>query len=82
MTFRRKHARQFGAYSRRGTGNQRHTLSHDSMLLKLLCNDVAPGICSRPQALGGMQAVRKHTAIIKMRGRSNYSRPPAVFASI
>jgi hypothetical protein len=29
-----------------------------------------------------MQAVRKHTAIIKMRGRLNYSLLPAVFASI
>jgi hypothetical protein len=25
---------QLGADSRRGTGNQRHTFSHDSMLLK------------------------------------------------
>jgi hypothetical protein len=52
------------------------------MLLKLFCNDVAPGICSRSQGLGGMQAVRKHTAIIEMRGRSNYSLLPAVFAPI
>ena len=29
MAFRCKNARQFGAYSRRGTGNQRHTLGHD-----------------------------------------------------
>src|ERR1700754_2468258 len=35
VTFQRKQARQFDAYSRRGTGNQRHTISHGSMLLKL-----------------------------------------------
>jgi hypothetical protein len=29
-----------------------------------------------------MQGVRKHTAIIKMRGRSNYSRLPGVFVPI
>ena len=29
VAFRREYARQFDAYSRRGTGNQRHTLSHD-----------------------------------------------------
>jgi hypothetical protein len=29
-----------------------------------------------------MQAVRKHTAIIKMRGRSNYSLLAGVFACI
>ena len=33
MAVRCEHARQFGAYARRGTGNQRHTFSHDSMLL-------------------------------------------------
>jgi hypothetical protein len=29
-----KNARQLGAYARRCTGNQRHTLGHDEMLLK------------------------------------------------
>ena len=29
MAVRRENARQFGAYARRGTGNQRHTLGHD-----------------------------------------------------
>src|SRR3981189_3746596 len=36
MAVRCEHARQFGAYARRGTGNQRHTFSHDSMLLNQL----------------------------------------------
>ena len=31
-----KNARQFGAYSRRCTGNQRHTFGHDGMLLNQL----------------------------------------------
>jgi hypothetical protein len=51
-------------------------------MLLIICNDVAPGIFNRPQALGGMQGVRKHTAIIKMRGGSNYSQPAGVFAFI
>ena len=59
-------ARQFDAYSRRGTGNQRHTLSHDSMLLNI-CTIWTPGICTRPQALAGRQAIRKHTVSIKVR---------------
>ena len=29
MTVRGENARQFGAYARRCTGNQRHTLGHD-----------------------------------------------------
>ena len=34
MTVRREHPRQLRTYSSRGTGNQRHALSHDSKLLK------------------------------------------------
>ena len=36
-----ENARQFGADARRGTGNQRHTLGHDSMLLNQL-QDMRP----------------------------------------
>ena len=36
-----ENARQFGAYARRGSGNQRHTLSHDSMLLNSLARYAA-----------------------------------------
>ncbi len=36
MAVRCENARQFGADARRGTGNQRHTLSHDSRLLNHL----------------------------------------------
>ena len=39
---------------------------------------MAPGSTSRPQALGEMQVVYKHTVITKTRGRSNYSLLPAV----
>ena len=46
MTVRREHARQFGAYSRRGTGNQRHTISHDSMLLKLFATMWRPAFAT------------------------------------
>jgi hypothetical protein len=33
MAMGSKHARQFGTYSCRGTGNQGHTLSHNSTLV-------------------------------------------------
>ena len=44
MASRCENARQLGAYARRGTGNQRHTLGHDSMLLNQLQEmRLAPG---------------------------------------
>ena len=36
MAVRCENARQLGAYARRGTGNQRHTLGHDSILINQL----------------------------------------------
>ena len=36
-----KNARQFGAYSRRCTGNQRHTFGHDRMLINQLQIDAS-----------------------------------------
>jgi hypothetical protein len=36
MTLGSENARQLGAYAGRCTGNQRHTLSHDSLLLNQL----------------------------------------------
>src|SRR3954447_15312818 len=79
MPFGREQTRQFGAYARRGTGNQRHALSHDSMLLKSFVRYLTANACSRPQALGGMQGIRKHASIVKMREWPNYSIPSAGF---
>ena len=64
MAVRCENARQFGAYSRRGTGNQRHTLGHDSMLLNLL-QDRRITRPTRAYALGGMQATCKHDGVLK-----------------
>ena len=63
MAFRCKNARQFGAYSRRGTGNQRHTLGHDSMLLNY--SGYADNASEKAYALGGMQATCKHDGVLK-----------------
>ena len=38
MAVRCENARQFGANASRGTGNQRHTLGHDSMLLSSMAD--------------------------------------------
>ena len=43
MTLRCKNTRQLGAYARRCTGNQRHTLSHDSLLLKSITGNAPNG---------------------------------------
>jgi hypothetical protein len=59
-----ENARQFGAYSCRGTGNQRHTFSHDSMLLNKL-HDMRPTLSTRAYALGGTQATCKHIGVFK-----------------
>jgi hypothetical protein len=53
--------RQFGAYPRRGAGNQRHPFSHDSMLLN---TTIAASPGARAYALGGMQAARKRFGIL------------------
>ena len=46
MTVRREYARQFGAYARRGTGNQRHAISHDFIALEIICTMWRPAFAT------------------------------------
>src|ERR1700716_248637 len=71
MAIRCENAGQFGAYSRRGTGNQRHTLSHDLMLLNEL-QDMR--LTTRAYALSGMQATCKPPASVSAYSNAQYSR--------
>src|SRR3979490_1565862 len=66
MAIRCETAGQFGAYSCRGTGNQRHTLSHDSMLLNEL-HDMRLTRGTRAYSLGGMQAACKQIGAFNAR---------------
>src|SRR5260370_23511099 len=61
MTIRCENAGQFGAYPRRGTGNQRHTFSHDSMLLNKF-HDMWLTLATSAYAGDGMQTTRKPEA--------------------
>jgi hypothetical protein len=62
-----ENAGQFGTYSSRGTGNQRNTLSHDSILV----NKWQDMPTTASYALGGMQAACKHFGVFKTAMRQN-----------
>ena len=67
MAIGSENAGQFGTYSSRGTGNQRHTLSHDSILV----NKWQDMPTTAAYALGGMQAACKHFGVFKTAMRQN-----------
>ena len=62
-----KNPRQLGAYPRRGTGNQRHTLGHDSMLL-IVCRMYGQRVEQKTgfrRDATHLQATRKHSGVVK-----------------